>query len=97
MPRGTEFETLLERIVSDGMIIRRIVVPVSEVVFLKSVLEAYPGLAAVHAERAHSRRGQTADDAPKGTTLVVATTPGFESELDELLAELRRECSAAVA
>ncbi|HZO11719.1 MAG TPA: hypothetical protein VFB62_00620 [Polyangiaceae bacterium] len=82
MPEVTELGLLLEKIASDGMIIRRVTVPVQDVVFVKSVLEAYPGLAAVHAERI---RG--ASKTPN-TSLVVATTAELAGELDEVLSEL---------
>jgi hypothetical protein len=96
--KGTAFETLLEQIVADGMVIRRVVIPVSEVVFFKSVLEAYPGLAAVHAERAEKKQANAPQDlAPRKAHLVVATTPGFEAELDALLHEMSGEMSLATA
>jgi hypothetical protein len=65
------------------MIVRRVMVAARDVVFLKSVLEAYPGLAAVHAERA-----RTSGAAPSRASLVIATTDELAGELDEVLAEL---------
>jgi hypothetical protein len=60
-----------------------ILVPREEVVYLKAVLEAYPGLAAVHAERGR----QLGDSAP----LTIVTTPELATELGEVLSELARE------
>jgi hypothetical protein len=51
MSGANELEQLLGELVADGMIVRRVTVPIEDVVFFKSVLEAYPGLAAVHASR----------------------------------------------
>jgi hypothetical protein len=82
MPEVTELGLLLEKIASDGMIVRRVTVPVQDVVFVKSVLEAYPGLAAVHAERTRF------SNKPSNASLVIATTAELAGELDEVLSEL---------
>jgi len=91
---ATEFETLLAQIDSDGMVMRRVIADAEDVVFFKSVLEAYPGVAAVHAER----RSDEHDSGPfaRPRRLVVATTPGLSAELDELLEGLRAEMALVV-
>jgi hypothetical protein len=85
----TEFEALLEQLEGDGMILRTVVVDAEDVVFLKSVIEAYPGVAAVHAERRQAMAG--AGPLPRPRTLMLATTPELGSELDQLLEDLRGE------
>lgn len=82
MPEVTELGLLLEKIASDGMILRKVTVPMHDVVFVKSVLEAYPGLAAVHAERTPS------SNTTRTASLVIATTAELAGELDEVLSEL---------
>lgn len=68
--------------VSAGMVVREVSVQASSVVFVKGVVEASDGLAAVFAER--------------GGDLWLATPPGREAELDELLADLEAELGACV-
>ena len=98
--KGTAFETLLQQIVADGMVVRRVLVAVPEAVFFKSLIEAYPGLAALHAERTIKTAASPVAESPvaeKRAQLVVATTPGFEMELDELLHELSQEMDLTLA
>lgn len=64
-------------LVGAGMVARRVVVRAKDVVFLKGILEASSGLAAVFAE--------------SGGDLVVAAHSSRERELDETLASLREE------
>ena len=70
---------------TDGMVMREIRVPVSEVSWVKSVLEAYPGLCSVHAPRGRAQGSHT--------SLVIASSSGAALEVsaivDELLAEGR--------
>ena len=65
------------------MVLRPIRVETSQVVYLKSILEAYPGIAAVHA-----RPGVNSGDSAE---LLIATTQGFASEVDDVLRELTSE------
>src|SRR5262245_16725847 len=102
MPEATELECLLEKIAADGMIVRSVLVPVHDVVFFKSVLEAYPGLAAVHAERGMKYGPALSDGSgPKGSAepsaeLVVATTSELSGELDAVLDELSHALALSV-
>jgi hypothetical protein len=88
MRAATDYESLLEQIAADGMFVRSVLVPVQDVVYFKSVLEAYPGLAAVHAERGQASGGSA--------SLVVATTPELAGELDGVLDELSREIGMSI-
>ena len=69
----------------DGMIERCVVVPTHEVVYVKSILEAYPGLASVHARPGRETSG--------GARLVIASAPGMVNELDAVIDELEAEVS----
>jgi hypothetical protein len=60
-----------------------ILVPREEVVYLKAVLEAYPGLAGVHAERGRQR----GDSVP----LTIVTTSELAAEVGAVLDELGDE------
>jgi hypothetical protein len=62
------------------MVVRRIVVRASDVVFLKGIVEASEGLAQVFAER--------------GGDLTLASPSGRERELDELVDDLCAELGA---
>ena len=64
------------------MVVREVSVQASWVVFVKGVVEASDGLAAVFSER--------------GGELWLATPPGREAELDELLADLEAELGVCV-
>ena len=66
--------------IGDGMLVRRILVDAKQVVFIKGVIEASEGLAAVFAER--------------GGDLTVATPIGRGPELDALLDILCAEMGA---
>ena len=66
-----------------------ILVPREEVVYLKAVLEAYPGLAGVHAERGRQRGGSV--------PLTIVTTPELASEVGEVLAELGQEMTIVLS
>jgi hypothetical protein len=68
--------------VGAGMLVRRVIVRPPDVVFVKGVVEASDGLAAVFAEQ--------------GGELVVASPPEREAELWELLADLEAELGAEV-
>ncbi len=85
----TEFQVLLQQIDRDGMVVRRVTVEAKDVVYLKSVIEAYPGVAAVHAERGQGE--QQRDGLARPRQLILATTPGFGPELDGLLEDLQDE------
>ncbi len=91
---ATEFEALLEQLEQDGMILRSVVVEAEEVVFLKSIIEAYPGVAAVHAERRQAQQAVSGVARPR--TLMVATTPGLAPELDLMLDGLSDEVSLVI-
>jgi hypothetical protein len=67
-------------IVGEGMVARRIIVRARDVVFVKGIVEASEGLAAVHAER--------------GGDLLVAAPIDRTEELDALLANLDAELGA---
>ena len=62
------------------LIVRRVRVPAHEVVFLKGVIDASEGVAAVFAER--------------GGDLTIATLPSQKEELDRILQDLREETGA---
>jgi Domain of unknown function (DUF4911) len=64
----------------DDLVVRRVRVSPREVVFLKGVIEASEGVAAVFAE--------------SGGDLVIATPPGQEDELDRILQDLKLETGA---
>jgi hypothetical protein len=78
-----EHEELMLFMRDDGLTVMPVVVPTHEVVFVKGVLEAYPGIASVHAERGRV----TSDGAP----LVLACDPGFADELAAIVDELAAE------
>jgi hypothetical protein len=63
-----------------GLIVRRVRVSPREVVFLKGVVEASEGVAAVFAE--------------SGGDLTIATLPSQKDELDRILQDLREETGA---
>jgi hypothetical protein len=69
-------------LVGAGLVVRRVRVRPREVVFLKGVLEASEGLAAVFAEA--------------GGDLTVATCTSQAQELDRVLADLEKEIGALV-
>jgi hypothetical protein len=76
----------------DAMTLRDVDLPKREVVFFKSLIEAYPGVAAVHATRRDAANSRHA--APGGTPaarLIVATSRELTAELDGLLADLANE------
>lgn len=68
--------------VGAGMVVREVSVKPPDVVFVKGLVEASDGLAAVFAER--------------GGELLLATPHGREEELDELLADLEVELGACL-
>jgi len=67
-------------VVLDGLICRRVRIAPREVVFLKGVIEASEGVAAVFAER--------------GGDLTIATLPNQKDELDRILQDLQEETGA---
>ena len=82
----TPLGELVTQMRRDGMVLRELRVAVADIVYLKDVLEAYPGIASIHAEPAEKGR------APRATAdLLVAATPAFEAELDAVLEELAEE------
>jgi len=64
----------------EHLVIRRVRVQARDVVFLKGVIEASEGVAVVFAE--------------SGGDLTIATLPGRERELDQILLDLRAEMGA---
>jgi hypothetical protein len=66
----------------DGLLVRRVRVAAEDVVFVKGVLEASEGLAAMFAER--------------GGELSIAAPPERHADLAEVLADLEREVGAVV-
>jgi len=64
----------------EHLVIRRVRVQARDVVFLKGVIEASEGVAAVFSE--------------SGGDLTIATLPGQERELDRILLDLRAEMGA---
>jgi hypothetical protein len=68
--------------VGAGLVVREVSVAPPDVVFVKGLVEASDGLAAVFAER--------------GGELLLATPHGREAELDELLVDLQAELGARV-
>lgn len=64
----------------DELIVRRVRVPACEVVFLKGIIDASEGVAAVFAET--------------GGDLTIATPPSQRKELDRILQDLREETGA---
>lgn len=78
---------LLEQMHADGMIRRTVRVVRREVVYVKSIVEAYPGLASILAPR---REGS-----PE-SRLVLVFDRGAEREVDAMLSELAAETGLAV-
>jgi hypothetical protein len=74
---------LYAAIEADGMVIRDVEVATREVVFLKSVFEAYPGIAIVLARPAVSQGKKSAR-----SSVAIATTVELSPEVDGVLAEL---------
>ncbi len=73
-----DVEGLIAAAREDGLVLRRLAMAESEIVFLKSVLEAYPGLGQLVAPR---QKGPIAE-----VTIIGAA--GQEADLDALLAEI---------
>lgn len=69
-------------LLGEPLVVRRVRVPPSEVVFLKGIIEASEGLACVFAEA--------------GGELTIATMPDQAAALDALLADVRDEIGALV-
>ena len=72
----------VQPLIGEGMVVRRVRVAAREVVFVKGVIEASEGLAAVFAEH--------------GGDLTIAAPAGRARELDEVLGDLQRETGALV-
>ena len=68
------------RAILEDLVLRRVRVQARDVVFLKGVIEASEGVAAVFSE--------------SGGDLTIATLPGQERELDRILLDLRAEMGA---
>lgn len=79
---------LLEQMHADGMIRRTVRVVRREVVYVKSIVEAYPGLASILAPR---REGASPE-----SRLVLVFDRGAEREVDAMLSELAAETGLAV-
>lgn len=79
---------LLDQMEADGMIRRAVRIARREIVYLKSIIEAYPGLASVHAPPGREL-GET-------TRVFVMFPPGAASEVDAMLGELALEITMAV-
>jgi hypothetical protein len=77
---------LSEQMEADGMIRRVVRVLRHEVVYVKCIVEAYPGLASILAPP--RRSGEAPSDESR---LVLAFHPGVESEVDAMLRELSDE------
>ncbi len=69
-------------LVGEGMVTRRLLLRAKDVAFLKGVVEAHDGLAAVFAEH--------------GGDLVIAAPTSREAELDELVTDLARELGGVI-
>lgn len=69
-------------LLGEPLVVRRVRVPPSQVVFLKGIIEASEGLACVFSEA--------------GGELTIATMPEQASALDALLADVRAELGALV-
>lgn len=82
----TELAELIERMHDDGMTLRDVELPTREVVYFKSLIEAYPGYAAVHATPG-AVRGERAQ-------LIVATSRELSLELDGLLNDFAADVEA---
>jgi len=76
MPGDDELEALLAMMRRDGMVVQTITVPTSAVVHVKAIIEAYPGLASVHAAR-----GRTQD--PR-TRLFIASSPEVQDDVADI-------------
>jgi len=63
------------------MVVRRVVIPKRDVVFVRGVFEASDGVAFVYSL--------------SGGDLTIVSTPSREAELDAMLADLRRELGDA--
>jgi hypothetical protein len=78
-----EHAELVASLSEDGLTVREVVVPTQDVIYVKSILEAHPGLASVHAKPGRETSG--------GARLSIATTAGLVEELDGVLSELTTE------
>jgi hypothetical protein len=83
-----EAEGLWSAMRHDGMVVRAVSLPAAEVVMLKSVLEAHPGVASVHAVRGRVRGPRAG--------LRVAATRELAAELDGVLHDLAEEIPGLV-
>lgn len=79
---------LVDQMKADGMICRSVRVPTREVVYVKSIVEAYPGLATILAPPGREL-GETA-------RLFVVFHPGAEGEVGGMLGELSLETGLVV-
>ncbi len=80
---GPEVDSLIAAAREDGLVLRRVSVQDEDVVFVKTVLEAYPGLGILLAPS-----GPASPAVPGKSTLTVMGARGKEAEIDDLLAEL---------
>lgn len=80
---------LMTALAEDGLTVREVVVPTQDVVYVKSILEAHPGLASVHAAPGR--------ETSSGARLTIATTAGLVDELDGVLSDLVDEAKLVVA
>ena len=88
-----DIEELVEQSVRDGLLVRRVSVPMRDVVYLKSILEGYEGMNAVFATR-RARGEARAADAERALNVVFP--PECEADIDALLEELSARESRGV-
>ncbi len=69
-------------LVSSDMVLRHLTVPAEDAVYVRAILEASDGIAAVFSER--------------GGEMVFAAFPSRLGELDQLIADLRQEFGASI-
>jgi hypothetical protein len=81
----SELEALIAAAREDRLVLRRVSVAESELVFFKCVLEAHPGLGIVVAERDPHR---SSDAGGRRAELTVIGAHGCDADIDDLLAEL---------
>lgn len=76
MPGDAQLDALLAMMRRDGMVVQTITVPTAAVVYVKAILEAYPGLASVHAAR-----GKAQDER---TRLFIASSPEVQDDVADI-------------
>jgi len=76
MSGDDQLEALLAMMRRDGMVVQTITVPTHAVVVAKAIIEAYPGLASVHAAR-----GKAKDER---TLLFIASSPEVSEDVSDI-------------